>query len=1713
MTNTELLTRLMFDKELQHIVGNMGIVHGVGALMNDSNADNAAVADIIVKELYSNMDVDRSADTKTPWRANAAELIDLNSFGSIEFNEDGTINQEFAKKSNKALSKEEIADGENPEVQPDALGELWADADVEGLSFDDKSMTDKIQEYSSPEDFVTAMASNLGLKTDSLRDILVIAISQVRHDAFNVSPAFTSQTEIPAIPDNFNVARSSRVNMFNRKTTNDRPRVDLRDIARGFTEDAIKMHRIASGRLGVYSNAVGDVPFGVITESFESRYRFANGEGASYVDSFTGSDEEITVSGKDAHPRHGTISKEDKAKAKLLVDEKRAKEQGKLSDFEAVKDAKLKALDTISDRGNEALDELRNDYSNADTNEEKKAAQDVYDIKIAELLADKVMLEKELEDLDAREHYELMQKKFELTIFEERVRQEIRRFRYDAAHSPSSYKIRRNEFDGRGGFNKYLQDSMNEGKSFIDTFDDYFTGRVSENDIKKSEASSSRDPMVDVEKRIQAMMREGATKKAFGDPTDYRDDGGYSFIQTGRNNKRSSEHPVLSSPNGATTSDAPLGLAQELGYDVQHAELSEKRFEAAKEALYKNNKRYAELADANSTLIGSIDKVVKTFTDFSVSDDLHPREQNDVDFLFAALRDGNLELFMRDVKPFIGRSFGGFLMNAINMSRLTNSKLVLTDLMHQDAQIKHYLAHDKPSQEIMLTMMGRLDAGLHHGNGRYGADISNKKFNDELKEKVKVCGHQKANAAYTADLITVVTEDMQLVSDDGSIVELSPLEQIQKNINVIKGSLGYQNIKKLRETHRLKRSSRSVEALLNQAEAFLDEYNGSEEGLSKALNSHLKEGMDKAAIDAVDMVKERLNNAYKESALVSEMIGESSTSYHHLSDKVEGFVPHLIVGSSKEAVSGNKNESKAHKMAMGVRRVISPKITGHPLNLSLTAVANAEFAKTNALNKTSLEYGFIDSVFGYESEGQTSGLNDGTQLLSDDINLISGAKALSGFGAQVVTKQFENDTRAGYVRGYGLAALSFNKTIGYAKSLYGATQVSIQFVTGFTGMTGKDGFKASAYMVEHMYKYFADPEYKAALIDIMKTHAPHLYHRQFNGMESLENASKDLYWSDVKQGTGAETSDRLSYAAHTLGTGILLVPKTGLTLTVGLADAAILWSSYAAQIKLHTGKNIKEVALNKDLFAKDLTLARIDTESVMAQSDTSKKGDLFQQEKSDFKEMLRLSIIPWSNQKVTMASDALAYRRMLAVGGAAEKRNAVAGLISIATQQVAYKAVGLVGWRFMAGLLLGLDDEEKEDNRIPDGEDFLKYLVFGSVMELLTVANPFLALDSVGGVMNATATFGLNDFMTKYGAGVPAHGEDGKVGSARVWSPQSKQYISAHPKGSWGAFGDAVGEEMLGGTVGVHDTSYNLFNLLADQAYAKQNYKFDWRHRVNYMSAVGFAPREFGSVLRTGIKKDLGVDHGRGDVFHKYDSWENSTDVPEPIWQKSDMKPLPDSLYELSNQMYSDVHGYKRYKVDFKYNMRIDGDSFDLKTWFDGYKSFRLYGIDTFEKKYSQKDYGKKELLKQHANSGLGKEEMLHLGKEATWHVAELLKGKQIEFYTEKDTGMVNINGKKMHSDNAHNGRQYAFARIKTSDGKWMDLGIYLIAKGLAFYREGNGLPNKSLPNGMAPVTYRRHLDAAKAHAKANSLGMYFDGDPLKRFSYDMDNLKARYGR
>jgi len=199
----------------------------------------------------------------------------------------------------------------------------------------------------------------------------------------------------------------------------------------------------------------------------------------------------------------------------------------------------------------------------------------------------------------------------------------------------------------------------------------------------------------------------------------------------------------------------------------------------------------------------------------------------------------------------------------------------------------------------------------------------------------------------------------------------------------------------------------------------------------------------------------------------------------------------------------------------------------------------------------------------------------------------------------------------------------------------------------------------------------------------------------------------------------------------------------------------------------------------------------------------------------------------------------------------------------------------------------------------------------------------------------------------------------------------------------------------------------------------------------------------------------------------------------------SSFKDVPDFVSNSNNLVFGGGGNYSKDDMLYKYNATADGDSFHLTkrtslVW--DYTAYRIIGVDTFEKNYSNK-YGEKAYDKAYQETGLSRDEMEKLGKEARWHVDQLFNQKRISLYRPKS-------GLKIGD------RQGAFAQVEVN-GKKMDLGIYLASRGLSMLRDGGADGGGTshippiLPSGMKKNDYIRAYREAEAFANENRLGRF----------------------
>tara|TARA_B110000483_G_scaffold32172_1_gene39043 strand:- start:1825 stop:20529 length:18705 start_codon:yes stop_codon:yes gene_type:complete len=1218
------------------------------------------------------------------------------------------------------------------------------------------------------------------------------------------------------------------------------------------------------------------------------------------------------------------------------------------------------------------------------------------------------------------------------------------------------------------------------------------------------------------------------------------------------------DHPLFSKKKSAPIAPVKIktSLLTEFGMETDTV-LATKMRERTLSGLEGKNDNYSQLSP-DSAVRASVEGMIGIIADFAGS-----KHASDADFdtaidLLSKAEIGDLHGFMKDGAYFVSKAMGTFFMSSSTQGVNYKFKGLQGELsMHRDAKLKAFMAKDRPLYEMMVGVLDILEQGLGTKGGRNKAHIDNKAADKRIKAAIKKSSHKAANEAYVSTLITRVVPDLvvRTTNEEGDVevLELTIREQIQNNIDHVKKGYDYQDVEHSAEVKHLSEFTESVPAVIQKAQDYLD--NSTEDDLIKDDNGEgtvfeqkMREGLEKG-MEAVKVVQDELAKLNSDTKVLGEALGENQNSFVNLNRDTKNFVPHLVVGASLGGSVDHSDKPMYKTLGGAVGRVFGHKDNAQALNLNLLSAAMSEVTKQQNLNNTAVEYQIIDNLFGYSSDPSKSfvtGMEAGADSFSDPL-LQSSAKAISGFGQALARKQKVNDTRAAIIRGKLIRAAKLDAVFGYFGALFSIIQFGIQAGTGLAGQAfknpmsilkmidniGRQTFTPFAYKRGNGFKQNVSDVFGGeARRDIKKMKeigGAWFIDRAFNGVEEFERGVESLNHDDYT---------KIGLAFKYGGMALKGLPTTLLHIAVGLPDSMILSGVYATQLRLQTGLSLSEIAADPTGYTKEIAMARINTESIMAQSDLSKKSDAFQPKEKDWVEAARLLFIPFTNQKMSMAADTWAYIQVLnpltkATEGA--RKEAVKGLVSNLGQQITYHAIKIKSASYIAPALVALvaelfdkDDEETVEERtqryqdylysvlsgekglIPDYfavlnkndrgysfDDWLGKMVHGILLDGVTLLHPALSLDPVTNTLGVGMQYGSDSLAdaNEWGKEMsyePLYGDKKK---GRSMNPRGKRYTKWEKiDGKWKMkrqhTGMAIASNFFAGSEAIHGLIPDLISIPVNMASATRDYQTDILN-VDQIFGKLYNTRERNS----NIEKEMNMRHfgtpykpNNASMLNKDRGlpWFLSTKRPAPVGDlvRAPFEDTPQMVFDTKDTVFGDGEGYHKEVVSYKYNDLGDGDSGSYTNQPNFplfYTTYRLYGTDTHEKAYKKRGYTAIQHQKHYEETGVTREMGEYMGNVATWHIDQLLHGKKVTLYVKKGKRDLDLNG-----------RTKTFAMIEV-DGKQVDQSIYLASKGLIMWRknrDNRDLPD-ILPSGQSLSSYIKAFRAAEAHAEKNKLGMF----------------------
>jgi len=1336
-------------------------------------------------------------------------------------------------------------------------------------------------------------------------------------------------------------------------------------------------------------------------------------------------------------------------------------------------------------------------------------------------------------------YYENLQKRFAVKYYQERIRRETKRELDDGSYATA---LRVDVERGKFGSTSQLADEIakieqeNEGITFVQALDFYYSRGLESDDViihapilNPKNLSQYRDQ---INERPQSVYMDEQEKG--------------TMYRTSRFGGQTNSLVMYNTEGMANSGMAPvIGLGREMGGRAFEATIDQTKADvtqmAARVGLANNSALYAELqnnaltGESESNVLRSIDNLTAILADFYHSDAgaKNPLLHGQVETALGYAMAGDLRAFSRAATPVAGKIMGHLFAQKAHNGMNENYKGINRaeqQFMHQDSMVSMFQAGTEESRIQGFNIIGMLDNGLGMSGGRGAHDTyvetQQKKITDMVHNPESGTGTQKASEMYFGALAFQYVEGQ--VDGNGALVSVreqitNRVKQLRTGLEFDAADLGYGWTKGAVKAASIRKKNKKLFPVLEKIEAVLASSKHDDSRLADDIRNAVKSSWNPAQHRLFDYASEEFGRLRANINVLANIQGNSAETYGRLQDDVVDYLP-MSAMTRKEHGFDHLEDLEAAG-ANNMFMVLSSGSDGRFRSDEKVESANFDFetAMISGFNQQSYlvhmatEYNLVEQMFGFKTDDGASvvgnAFEEGANNAAVTAKDLEGFKAVANFYREQIQAEYDADVRSSYRRGYTHDVVSTVFFKGVKVVLTGLTQLAKQTIPAAAAYNAISDFKTKSRFAHNWSRlkglsgisFYGEEsrQLDANLRTIMSRSFPAGLSRGYNGIDEVKQVHGDKF----RFGRNKALS-----VAHTIAASPNTLANWAFGKVAAGSDHSIVMAIYATELEKWLdnegkGATIESVAKDPSGHLEALTMARVMTDRIMAQSKASKKGDAFRPQKNGFLDLARMVGFVWTHHTMSQAADNRAAFSIMKHGDEKmDKKRGKDQLKHFGVSTTLFQFMNKTWWTIAASSLWALFDDEEDymdkQRKTVDklrsmgvhmsnpvsAKDALMRAGFNAFGDSLGVVSPYAAMMPVKNTTMSIVDDVQRGVATKMDKG------DQHMDGGRTFNP--KGFVDDDLfdgvdsdgnaiKANWGVKKLAVALNSIEGPLSYVEGISRLYKNLV---YAPNDYPLEWTDAVTAVNVLAGGDRN----LREGLLRNQELKNG---VRHKYSSGkvysEDAFDsVPLRLQDKRVERPsgypdknMPDELPKAlaSYQTAGGGEGYKVYKdLDVPYaGAQNDGDSYLAFTNPVNSKVLRLWGLDTPETKYSN-SYGKGQLLKQLRMTNSTKNHLLTIGRHAKYFTDQLFHNGKVTIHS---TG-VKVKGGR---------REWAFTTVEYK-GKKYDHGILLVMKGYAMIgnhvNENMGLP-REMPDGRSRADYLNRLREAERYAKINKSGVW----------------------
>ena len=1336
-------------------------------------------------------------------------------------------------------------------------------------------------------------------------------------------------------------------------------------------------------------------------------------------------------------------------------------------------------------------------------------------------------------------YYENLQKRFAVKYYQERIRRETKRELDDGSYATA---LRVDVERGKFGSTSQLADEIakieqeNEGITFVQALDFYYSRGLESDDViihapilNPKNLSQYRDQ---INERPQSVYMDEQEKG--------------TMYRTSRFGGQTNSLVMYNTEGMANSGMAPvIGLGREMGGRAFEATIDQTKADvtqmAARVGLANNSALYAELqnnaltGESESNVLRSIDNLTAILADFYHSDagSKNPLLHGQVETALGYAMAGDLRAFSRAATPVAGKIMGHLFAQKAHNGMNENYKGINRaeqQFMHQDSMVSMFQAGTEESRIQGFNIIGMLDNGLGMSGGRGAHDTyvetQQKKITDMVHNPESGTGTQKASEMYFGALAFQYVEGQ--VDGNGALVSVreqitNRVKQLRTGLEFDAADLGYGWTKGAVKAASIRKKNKKLFPVLEKIEAVLASSKHDDSRLADDIRNAVKSSWNPAQHRLFDYASEEFGRLRANINVLANIQGNSAETYGRLQDDVVDYLP-MSAMTRKEHGFDHLEDLEAAG-ANNMFMVLSSGSDGRFRSDEKVESANFDFetAMISGFNQQSYlvhmatEYNLVEQMFGFKTDDGASvvgnAFEEGANNAAVTAKDLEGFKAVANFYREQIQAEYDADVRSSYRRGYTHDVVSTVFFKGVKVVLTGLTQLAKQTIPAAAAYNAISDFKTKSRFAHNWSRlkglsgisFYGEEsrQLDANLRTIMSRSFPAGLSRGYNGIDEVKQVHGDKF----RFGRNKALS-----VAHTIAASPNTLANWAFGKVAAGSDHSIVMAIYATELEKWLdnegkGATIESVAKDPSGHLEALTMARVMTDRIMAQSKASKKGDAFRPQKNGFLDLARMVGFVWTHHTMSQAADNRAAFSIMKHGDEKmDKKRGKDQLKHFGVSTTLFQFMNKTWWTIAASSLWALFDDEEDymdkQRKTVDklrsmgvhmsnpvsAKDALMRAGFNAFGDSLGVVSPYAAMMPVKNTTMSIVDDVQRGVATKMDKG------DQHMDGGRTFNP--KGFVDDDLfdgvdsdgnaiKANWGVKKLAVALNSIEGPLSYVEGISRLYKNLV---YAPNDYPLEWTDAVTAVNVLAGGDRN----LREGLLRNQELKNG---VRHKYSSGkvysEDAFDsVPLRLQDKRVERPsgypdknMPDELPKAlaAYQTAGGGEGYKVYKdLDVPYaGAQNDGDSYLAFTNPVNSKVLRLWGLDTPETKYSN-SYGKGQLLKQLRMTNSTKNHLLTIGRHAKYFTDQLFHNGKVTIHS---TG-VKVKGGR---------REWAFTTVEYK-GKKYDHGILLVMKGYAMIgnhvNENMGLP-REMPDGRSRADYLNRLREAERYAKINKSGVW----------------------